>query len=154
MTESLKTIDVKAEKFIKLSLHAMCNAIPCLTLIISTTILIVYAIRKTNRPINKWNISIVIIVTVSFLLSFLPYFLYGVQRFSSKNQQKGYLSKTFEWAWSFGFLSSWSNPIIYVAMNQKFRGFAANTLNDLFHKRTQVVPISVIPTSNTTILDI
>ena len=53
-----------------------CVRIPCLSLGLTTTNLLVYAIRKTNRPINKRNVAVVIAVTIFFLISFVPYLLY------------------------------------------------------------------------------
>ena len=102
------------------------DAVPCLTLVITTTILLVYGIRKTNRPINKRNIFIVVIVTLTFLLSFLPYFVFISAESSPYDNLAHvlYNDRVFESTWSLTFLSTFSNPIIYVIMNQSFREFA------------------------------
>jgi hypothetical protein len=112
------------------------NAIPCLAMVIITAVLLVYAARKTNRPINTKNILIVIIVTVIFLISFLPFFVFLVQdltyRFENQTKQSHafseHLHTMHEWTWSLMFLSSWANPAIYVIMNESFRGFTMGRL--------------------------
>ena len=84
----------------------------------------VYAIRKTNRPINKKNIAVVILVTAIFLLSFLPLFLYEAVAYGlSRESDKAYLRSNFEWVKYFTYVSSWSNPVIYLVMNERFREF-------------------------------
>ena len=47
-------------------------AIPSVTLILSNTVLVGYAAKKTNTRIKKVNILIVILVTACFLVSFVP----------------------------------------------------------------------------------
>ena len=112
-------------KTMRLVLQAVCTAVPCLTLMITTTVLMVYAIRKTNRPINKKNITVVILVTATFLFSFLPLFLYQAVSYGlSRESDKVYLGRNFEWVKYFTYVSSWSNPVIYLVMNKRFRDFA------------------------------
>ena len=101
----------------------VCNGIPCVTLVVITTILLVYAIIKTRRTINKKNVMMVILITFSFLLSFMPYYLYMSTHLSPGLFTKDQLDRIFVWAWNFTFLSSWSNPIIYLVMNKTFRLF-------------------------------
>ena len=93
----------------------------CLALVITTTALLVYAIKKTNRPINKRNIFTVILVTVTFLLSFFPFLMYMA---GHRFLQKFNTDSIYEWAFSFTFFSSWSNPISYLLMNKNFKEFA------------------------------
>ena len=102
-------------------LSTVCNGIFCLTLVITTTLLLVYAIRKTNRSINKKNIFIVIVVTVSFLLSFFPHFIFMMTVVSASTSHRKHLNETY--TRSLTLLSSWINPMIYVVMNQSFREF-------------------------------
>ena len=102
------------------------DALPCLTLVITTTILMIYAIKKSKRPINKRNVFVVVLVTASFLLSFLPYIIFISAYFFLHGKL---LDKLYEWTWPFTFLSSWSNPIIYLTMNRSFRDFTKNTIH-------------------------
>ena len=44
------------------------DGIPCLTLVTSTTMLMIYAIKKSNKPINKFNVFTVILVTATFFV--------------------------------------------------------------------------------------
>ena len=115
---------------IRLVLLAVCTVLPCLTLMITTTVLMVYAIRKTNRPINKKNITVVILVTASFLFSFLPFFLYQAVSYGlSRESDKAYLGRNFEWVKYFTYVSSWSNPVIYLVMNERFREFTKSKVS-------------------------
>ena len=98
------------------------DGVPCLTLVISTATLLIYAIKKTNRPINKLNVLMVILVTTCFLVSFQPVMIHSIAHFYS-SISKDRLDDLFEWAWSLTFLSSWINPIIYLTTNQSFRDF-------------------------------
>ena len=101
----------------------LCNGIFCLTLVITTTELMVYAIKKTNRPINKRNITIVISVTISFLASFLPLFMVSMLWVTIPTIFKGNFHKYYNQSWSLTFVSTWINPVIYLVMNQSFRNF-------------------------------
>ena len=104
----------------------------CLTLVITTTVLLVYAVKNTNRPINKKNIFTVIIVTISFLLSFFPSCAVSVMfKFMRVT------STTYDASWSLTFLASWINPVIYVVMNESFRQFTKQRIYIWVH-RSQV----------------
>jgi len=50
------------------------NALPCVTLVIINSALLILACRKANSAINKKNLLIVVIVTVSSLISILHIF--------------------------------------------------------------------------------
>lgn len=113
---------------IALSLVIVYDALPCVTLVITTTILMVYAIKKTNRPINKINVLVVVSVTMSFLISFLPFTVFILTLFFPESINKEHADIIFGWTWSFMFLSSWSNPIIYLVMNESFRNFTKSTI--------------------------
>ena len=92
----------------------ICVAVPNLMLIVSNAVLIGYATKKTNTRVNKLNILIVIFVTATFLVSFLPMFAVFFWK----------IHGTFrDFAWSAVFLSSWSNPFIYLAVNPRFRAY-------------------------------
>ena len=102
------------------------DGIPCLTLVTTTTMLMIYAIKKSNKPINKFNVFTVILVTATFLLSFLPFMILMAAYFFLEKIEGKLLDRFYEWTWSFTFLSSWSNPIIYLTMNKSFRDFCVN----------------------------
>ena len=121
--------DIKTLQIGQLMILTVFSAFPCLLLVITTTALMVYALRKTNRPINKWNILIVVIVTIIFLVSFIPIFVYELVGFViSKETDKVYLRTNFEWVKSLVYLSTWSNPFIYLVMNKSFRDFVKQRL--------------------------
>ena len=121
--------EIKALQIGRLMILTVFSAFPCLLLVVTTTALMVYALRKTNRPINKWNILIVVIVTVTFLVSFVPFFLYELVGFVISNKSdKVYLRANFEWVKSLVYLSTWSNPFIYLAMNKTFRDLVKQRL--------------------------
>ena len=117
-----KTPYLNVSVLIGLTISLIYDGVPCITLVLTTTILLIYAIKKTNRPINKLNVFMVILVTASFLISFLPVVIHTIAHLLS-TISKEQLDKIFEWAWSSTFVSSWINPIIYLAMNQSFRDF-------------------------------
>ena len=119
-----KTVDNNSGTVAGFFVSLFCVGVPCLSLVLTTTILLVYAIRKTNRPINKRNVAVVIAVTIIFLISFVPYLLYAAARLRSDVFKKQHLDIIFECAWSFAFISTWSNPIIYWMTNRSFRNFA------------------------------
>ena len=102
----------------------LCNATPCLTLTISTTILLVYSIRKTNRPVNKKNVFVVISVTVTFLISYLPLCVVALVAHSNFSWTIQDGAGAYRYTWALTFLSSWCNPLIYLIMNQRFREFS------------------------------
>ena len=91
------------------------NAIPCITLVVLNSALVIFALKKANTTTNKMNLLIVVLVTVAFLISTLPHFV----SFFLNNAPLEYN----EIAWSLGYLSFWFNPIIYVAVNPAFREF-------------------------------
>ena len=127
-TKEISETSYDASIIITLILAILYDAVPCLTLVFTTTILMVYAIKKTNRPLNKVNILMVILVTISFWLSFLPLMIYAGAHLFPKIISDNLLDRIYEWAWSFTFLSSWTNPIIYLVMNQRLRDFVKITI--------------------------
>ena len=105
----------------------LCVALPMITLILSNTVLVGYAMRKSNTRINKVNILTVIFVTVSFLVSFVPLLIVLFLRVRGKTRDA---------AWAATFLSSWINPFVYVAVNPSFRKYAKNRA--LFWRTNQI----------------
>ena len=124
-----KTPNLNVSVLIGLIISLIYDGVPCLTLVISTATLLIYAIKKTNRPVNKLNVFMVILVTASFLLSFLPVVIHTIAHLLPAIS-KEHLDKIFEWAWSSTFISSWINPIIYLAMNQHFRYFTKTLFSE------------------------
>ena len=101
------------------ALSGLLNALPCLTLIGTNTFLVLYAVKKSTRTVNKMNILIVVLITASFLISSLPYFAYYMSSGDVWDDSDGTLRLvTFAM-----FLVLWSNPIIYLATNRYFRRF-------------------------------
>ena len=129
---SLKTCTTRKSKGTSIIfcfiLATVYDGIPCLTLVTTTTILMIYAIKKSKRPINKKNVLTVILVTATFLLSFLPYMIFIAANIFPEKIEGKLLDRFYEWTWSFTFLSSWTNPIIYLTMNKSFRDFTRNAI--------------------------
>ena len=108
------------------------NALPCLTLVLFNSSLIIYALFKANISVNKKNILAVILVTIGFLISILPHFVYL--------SIGGISHEVDELTWSITYLSIWINPIIYLAVNPSFRRFT-NTMEKLCLFRNRVRPL-------------
>ena len=92
----------------------------CLTMAVSTTVILVYAVKMTNRPVVKKNIFTVIAICIVFLLTYLPGCIwYAIQSWDAVLA---------EFLWSVSFLSVWINPFIHFIGNQSFRKFTVNTV--------------------------
>ena len=113
-------------------------AIPSVTLILSNAVLVGYAAKKTNTRIKKVNILIVILVTVCFLVSFVPIFIVLTLRIHGSPR---------DISWAATFLSSWTNPFIYVTVNSRFRVYTKNKL--LFWRKSEAVFTSQFMMSRT-----
>ena len=96
------------------------DGVMCLTMAISTTIILMYAVKMTNRPIIKRNIFVVIAICGTFIMTFLPTCVWYMR------QDLG--MEFAEVAWSLSFLSVWVNPVIHYTMNQSFRQFTRSKL--------------------------
>ena len=118
-----QTQEVSTARIVGFAVTAMSIGLPNIILTVTTAVLLVYAVRKTNRPINKKNVLITVSVTVIFLLSFFPLMLYMTAHMFPDTIEGAFLYPIFEWVWSFTFLSTWSNPIIYLVTNESFRVF-------------------------------
>ena len=114
------------QKILNWGVILILNGLPCLTLVIMNTALVVVAVVKANSSVNKSNILTVILVTVGFLVSILPHFseLILVKTAPSDDED---VRK--EITWSIAFLSTWINPFIYLAVNPSFRQFTAGFLS-------------------------
>ena len=106
-------------------------AVPNLTLILSNTVLIGYAAKKTNTRINKRNVLIVILVTASFSVSFLPMLVVLGIRIRGTPR---------DFAWSMVFFSAWINPFIYMAVNTRFRAYTKDAIT-FWRKKNQVAVV-------------
>ena len=95
------------------------NVIPCVLLILTNCLLLLLAVLKTRRHINKKNMAVVIIVTLVFLVSILPYFAYYVIfPVWDGTATPGLRTVTFISA-----ATMFANPIVYFATNERFRQF-------------------------------
>ena len=109
------------------------NCLPCLTLIILNTTLVVVALVKAKSTVNRTNIFMVVLVTVGFLLSSLPHFVDLV--LENKTSDKDSDDEIFkEIAWCSTYFSTWINPFIYLAVNPSFRQFTSEKMSLLVQR--------------------
>ena len=101
------------------------NAFPCLTLVVFNSSLVIFALLKTTNKVNKMNILIVILVTIAFFLSVLPHFV----NIMLEENWNGTPEEAKEVTWSVSYISTWINPIIYLAVNPSFRSFTVEKLS-------------------------
>jgi hypothetical protein len=106
-------------------LTGMFNFLPCVSMCTINTILIIYALTKTKRTVNKKNIMIVVLVTASYLLSMLPYF---ISRVILKNTPGSDNDNIMPFAGFIMLVQLWTNPVICLATNEKFRTFTINLI--------------------------
>ena len=111
----------ETREIIHFTIIGIFNALPCVTLVFLNTVLVIFAIIKSNSAINKRNLLTVILVTTGFLTSSLPYFIYQIPESGTQQQYD-------EIAWAICFSSSWINPFIYLLINPTFRVFAKKKL--------------------------
>jgi len=123
-------------------------ALPSLALIILNSAMVAFAIQRSNTAINKRNLITVIIVTAMFSVSFIPDLAFTL---SGKSPEGEYGEVAFSLTW----LSCWTNPFIYLAVNPSFREF---TKNRLFCRRSTVQQVQpgrvVIPPTNTVLANV
>ncbi|KAL5259056.1 hypothetical protein ACHWQZ_G009509 [Mnemiopsis leidyi] len=100
-------------------LAGMLNGMPCLVLCVVNSFLVGYALKKSNTSVNKMNIVIVVMVTVSFLLPMLPYYVYYMVAGGTWDSYPG----TVRFVTFIMFISLWANPPIYILTNRSFRIF-------------------------------
>ena len=116
-------------KVMDMALFSILDGLMCISMTLTTIILLIYACKMTNRPVVKKNVTIVITMCATFIITFLPTPMFYLM-----------ISLDFifvELAWSVGFLSVWINPWIHFAMNKKYREFAKNRI--LFWKRAGAI---------------
>ena len=110
----------QTEKVLSDLILIICLALPCLSLIILNSALVIFAVKKSNTSLNKRNLVTVIIMVSTFLLSFLPYFLVNFLDLASLEIN--------EMVAAIPFMSAWINPIIYFAVNPTFSTFVRERL--------------------------
>jgi hypothetical protein len=86
-----------------------------ITMVILNSALVIFAVKRSKSAVNKKNILTVIIITVVFLISFVPSLV-----ILWTEAEDGEIELSFIW------LSSWTNPFIYLAVNPSFREFTKN----------------------------
>jgi hypothetical protein len=109
------------QKVIPMILSVVVNGIPCLVIVLTNAILVVYALKKSRSTVNKLNLLVVVLVTCSFLISIFPCFAY-MQKMGTTHEDWGN-DMTVRFVYFMTFLSAWSNPIVYLATNPSFREF-------------------------------
>ena len=105
-------------------LSGLLNALPCITLIGVNTFLVIFAVRKSTRTVNKMNIVVVILITTLFLVATLPYFIYYMisgDVWSDDDVILRFVTFIF-------FMAFWSNPVVYLATNRYFWRFTVRSI--------------------------
>ena len=101
---------------------------PCVSLLVINTSLVILAVRSTNSKVNRKNVLIVFLVTLIFIVTFLPFFsihlIYSL-RFLAASYRMRVVTMV-------ALVSTFSNPFIYLATNDVFRKFTKSTLRWLF----------------------
>ena len=102
---------------------------PLIVLIAVNASLVCFAVRSTKRKVNRKNVLIVILVTLTFVATFTP--------FTVQYQKWGHsfhdAPVSLRLGLFVGFISSFSNPFIYIATNETFRNFTKSSLSWLFY---------------------
>ena len=101
------------------------NAVPCVTLVLMNIFLVAYALKKTNRTVNKMNILIVVLVTTIFVIPMLPYFICYILFGNEWDEGLG----TIRFITFIMFVSSFANPLIYLLTNKGFKQFTKGILS-------------------------
>lgn len=114
------TTDSAIIRDVSISIAVVLDGVMCVTMAITTAVILAYAVKMTNRPIIKRNIFVVIAICVTFIISFLPTCVWYMR------QDLGYVFA--EFAWSLAFISVWVNPVIHYVMNERFRQFTKSKL--------------------------
>ena len=121
-----KSFNITGAPISALLLVSITNLLPCLSMCTLNTILVTYALKKSNRGVNIWNILIVVLVTASFLFSMLPYFVFILVNYDVDRSAiivDRYRELKMRVIVFITFLQLWSNPIIYLVTNQNFKNY-------------------------------
>ena len=102
---------------------------PLIVLIAVNASVVCFAVRSTKRKVNRKNVLIVILVTLTFVATFTP--------FTVQYQKWGHsfhdAPVSLRLGLFVGFISSFSNPFIYIATNETFRNFTKSSLSWIFY---------------------
>ena len=90
--------------------------LPCIGIIVSTSLLITIACKKSNAPTNKTGITCMVAMTVVFLISVVPSYL------------RIFLPVPANYTIPFLWIQTFSNVFIYYGTNKKFRLYINNSL--------------------------
>ena len=91
--------------------------LPCVSLMLINSALLIFAMKRSNSSVNKSNLLVVVLVTLGFLMSYMPEIL------SQTLLHLNFDRKSEEMGWAALFFSSWTNPLIYFFVNPTFRTF-------------------------------
>ena len=114
-------------------LHFTFNVLPLIVLIAVNAGLVCFAVRSTKRKVNRKNVLIVILVTLAFVATYIP-FVVQYQTYVNNFHEA---PATLRVGLFIGFISTFSNPFIYMATNDSFRNFTKMGLNWLFYSIIQ-----------------
>ena len=109
------------EDIMQLFLISIIGLLPCLTIVILNIALVILAVKKSNSEINIMKLLTVLLVTVGFLTSYIPYILFAARQINTTMDYD-------QIAWAISFLSSMINPFIYWATNPTFKEFTKRKL--------------------------
>ena len=126
------------QKSIPTFLSLTLTGIPCVVLVITNTILVVYAMRKSTNAVNRLNHLIVVLVTCTFLFSILPSFIMVLQ---TNNWGENLAVRI---AYFLTFINSWSNPVVYLVTNPSFRRFTSGFFNRTMSRVKDCVQIKCL----------
>ena len=106
-------------------------ALPVVFLIFINSALLIFAIKRSNSTVNKSNLLVVVLVTLGFLMSYMPEILSQTLLHLSFDRKSG------ELGWAALFFSSWTNPLIYFFVNPTFRTF---TISKVLCRESPLTP--------------
>ena len=100
------------------------NVVPCVVLILTNCLLILLAVLKTHRQINKQNMTVVLVVTLVFLTTTLPYYVfYTIHPVWDGVDTPGLRAVSLVVG-----VNMFANPIVYLVTNEQFRQFTVSKL--------------------------
>ena len=114
-TVSIQCKMEQTEKVFSDLILIICNALPCLMLIILNSALVIFAVKKSNTSLNKRNLVIVIVMVSTIVLAFVPYFF--VYLLESTTEESKEITNVIP------YFSLWNNPLIYFVVNRNFNTF-------------------------------
>ena len=100
-------------------LAVLLNGAPCLLLCLVNVVLVGYALSKSTRPVNKMSIVMMVGLTTTFLVPWLPFFVYYVTVGNIAERD----SSEIRIVTMVIFIASWTNFPVYLLTNKQFRDF-------------------------------